>query len=44
MDIKQATGKMIERQDLSPDEMVAVMRQVMTGEDTSAHIGAWPVA
>lgn len=44
MDIKQALGKLIERQDLSQDEMVAVMRQVMTGEATSAQIGALLVA
>lgn len=44
MDIKQALGKLIERQNLSQDEMVAVMRQVMTGEATSAQIGALLVA
>ncbi len=44
MDIKQAIGQLIERQDLSQDEMVAVMRQVMTGEATSAQIGALLVA
>lgn len=44
MDIKQALGKLIERQDLSQDEMVAVMRQVMTGEASSAQIGALLVA
>jgi anthranilate phosphoribosyltransferase len=40
MDIKEALGKLLERQDLTQDEMVQVMRQVMTGEATDAQIGA----
>lgn len=44
MDIKEALGKIIERQDLTQDEMIQVMRQVMTGEATDAQIGAFLVA
>ncbi|GAB3109317.1 anthranilate phosphoribosyltransferase [Aestuariicella hydrocarbonica] len=44
MDIKEALGKLIERQDLTQDEMTQVMRQVMTGEATDAQIGALLVA
>ena len=44
MDIKQALAKLVERQDLTQDEMVSVMRQVMTGEATSAQIGGLLVA
>ncbi len=44
MDIKEALGRLIERQDLTQDEMVEVMRQVMTGEATEAQIGALLVA
>lgn len=40
MDIKEALGKLLERQDLTQDEMVQVMRQVMTGDATDAQIGA----
>lgn len=44
MNIQQAVGALINRQDLSTDEMIAVMRQVMTGEATPAQIGAFLVA
>lgn len=44
MDIKEALGRLIERQDLTQDEMIQVMRQVMTGEATDAQIGALLVA
>lgn len=44
MDIKQAIGKLIEHHDLTQDEMVAVMRQVMTGEASEAQIGGLLVA
>ncbi|WP_439133254.1 anthranilate phosphoribosyltransferase [Pseudomaricurvus sp.] len=44
MDIKEALGKIIERQDLTQEEMTQVMRQVMTGEATDAQIGALLVA
>lgn len=40
MDIKEALGRLFERQDLTQDEMVQVMRQVMTGDATDAQIGA----
>ncbi len=40
MDIKQALAKVVERQDLTQDEMSEVMRQVMTGQATEAQIGA----
>lgn len=44
MNIKEALGRLIERQDLTQDEMIQVMRQVMTGEATDAQIGALLVA
>lgn len=44
MDIKEALGKLIERQDLTQEEMTQVMRQVMTGNATDAQIGALLVA
>lgn len=44
MNIKEALGRLIERQDLTQDEMTQVMRQVMTGEATDAQIGALLVA
>ena len=34
MDIQQALSKVAERQDLTTEEMQAVMTQVMTGEAT----------
>ncbi|WP_020208148.1 anthranilate phosphoribosyltransferase [Gilvimarinus chinensis] len=40
MDIKQALAQIVAQVDLSTDEMIQVMRQVMTGEATSAQIGA----
>jgi len=40
MDICQALGTLAEGTNLSNDEMVAVMRQVMTGEAGDAQIGA----
>ncbi len=40
MDIKEALGRLFERQDLTQQEMVEVMRQVMTGAATDAQIGA----
>jgi anthranilate phosphoribosyltransferase len=41
MDIKQALGMVVERQDLSLEDMQSVMRQVMTGEAGEAQIGAF---
>ncbi|GLQ33401.1 anthranilate phosphoribosyltransferase [Litoribrevibacter albus] len=40
MDIQQALSKVVDRIDLSTDEMQSVMTQVMTGEATPAQIGA----
>jgi len=44
MDIKQALGEVINGRDLTTDEMIAVMRQVMTGEASDAQIGGFLVA
>lgn len=44
MDIKQALNKLVNRIDLSTDEMIAVMRDVMTGAATPAQIGGFLVA
>lgn len=44
MDIKQALNKLVNRIDLSTDEMIAVMREVMTGGATQAQIGGFLVA
>lgn len=44
MNIKQALARLVERQDLAEDEMIAVMRCVMNGEATAAQIGALLVA
>ena len=43
MDIKQAIARVIERRDLSSDEMTAVMREIMTGGATPAQIGGFLV-
>lgn len=40
MDIQQALARVVDHIDLSTDEMIEVMRQVMTGEATNAQIGA----
>src|SRR5690606_31762045 len=40
MDIKTALARIVENIDLTTDEMISVMRQVMTGEATQAQIGA----
>lgn len=40
MDIKAALARVVDNIDLSTEEMIAVMRQVMTGEATPAQIGA----
>lgn len=44
MNIQQALAKLIERQDLTTQEMTLVMRQVMGGEATPAQIGGLLVA
>jgi anthranilate phosphoribosyltransferase len=44
MDIKQALARVVDRLDLSTEEMQAVMRQIMTGQCTDAQIGAFLVA
>ncbi len=44
MDIKAALARVVERQDLSTEEMTEVMRQIMTGQCDEAQIGAFLVA
>lgn len=44
MDIKEALARVVERQDLSTDEMIDVMRQIMTGQCDDAQIGGFLVA
>lgn len=44
MDIKQALALLAEKNDLSLEQMQAVMRQIMTGEATEAQIGAFLMA
>ncbi len=41
MDIKQALARLVERQNLSLEEMQAVMGQIMSGTATNAQIGAF---
>jgi anthranilate phosphoribosyltransferase len=43
MDIQQAIARIIDRHDLSGDEMTAVMRAIMTGGATPAQIGGFLV-
>lgn len=44
LDIKDALGRIAERQDLSTEEMISVMRQIMTGQCDDAQIGAFLIA
>ena len=44
MDIKQALALVADNQDLSNDDMRAVMSQIMTGGATDAQIGAFLMA
>ena len=44
MNVQQALAKVTGHEDLSRDEMAAVMRQIMTGEATPAQIGGFLVA
>ncbi|MEM7293073.1 MAG: anthranilate phosphoribosyltransferase [Pseudomonadota bacterium] len=41
MNIQQAIASVVSKQDLSADDMTAVMRQIMTGEATPAQIGGF---
>ncbi|HEY1991960.1 MAG TPA: anthranilate phosphoribosyltransferase, partial [Gammaproteobacteria bacterium] len=41
MDIKDAIGNIVNRKDLQPEEMQAVMRQIMTGGATPTQIGGF---
>jgi anthranilate phosphoribosyltransferase len=43
VDIKEAIGHIVARTDLKPDEMQAVMRQIMTGGATPTQIGGFLV-
>jgi anthranilate phosphoribosyltransferase len=44
MDMKAAIAKVVEKQDLSTDEMQQVMQAIMTGEASPAQIGGFLVA
>ncbi len=44
MNVQQAIGALVERRDLSGEQMTAVMRQIMTGEATDAQIGTFLAA
>jgi anthranilate phosphoribosyltransferase len=44
MNIQQGIARLAEAEDLTRDEMVAVMKQIMTGEATPAQIGGFLVA
>jgi len=44
MDIKQALSAVVARQDLTEEQMTAVMKTIMTGEATDAQIGGFLVA
>jgi anthranilate phosphoribosyltransferase len=44
MDIKQAIAKVVERRDLTSDEMTSSMRAIMTGSATPAQIAGFLVA
>ena len=44
MEIKEALARVVERQDLATNEMIDVMRQIMTGQCDDAQIGAFLVA
>lgn len=42
--IKEAIGKVIERADLTENEMVGVMEEIMTGGASEAQIGSFLTA
>lgn len=44
MDMKQALNTVVSRQDLTEEQMMAVMKTIMTGEATDAQIGGFLVA
>ena len=44
MDMPSAIGQVMEGQDLSAEEMLSVMRLIMSGEATDAQIGGFLVA
>lgn len=44
MDIQQALARAINRQDLTTEEMVSVMREIMTGKSTAAQTAGFLVA
>ena len=44
IDMKTALARVVERQDLSTDEMIEIMRQIMTGQCDDAQIGGFLVA
>ncbi len=44
LDIKTALLRIVERQDLTTEEMISVMRQIMTGQCDDAQIGAFLAA
>jgi len=44
MDVKSAIAAVVDRQDLSNDDMIAVMREIMSGKATDAQIAGFLVA
>lgn len=44
LNIKDALNRIVERQDLTTEEMISVMRQIMTGQCDDAQIGAFLAA
>ena len=44
MDIQQALTTIVDRQDLTAEQMKAVMNQIMTGNATDAQIGGLLIA
>ena len=44
MEIKTALARIAERQDLSTEDMISVMRQIMQGQADDAQIGAFLIA
>ncbi|AZZ94537.1 anthranilate phosphoribosyltransferase [Hahella sp. KA22] len=44
MDIKAAIAKVVDRKDLTTEEMIEVMQQIMTGQATPAQIGGFLMA
>ncbi|MGB1092179.1 MAG: anthranilate phosphoribosyltransferase, partial [Oceanobacter sp.] len=44
MEIRNALARVVERQDLTSEEMVSVMRLIMSGQCEDAQVGAFLVA